>query len=131
MTSPGGDRAIQTTQSRGRTVLVVDDDPGVVRFVAFVLRRNGFQVLEADGAAEALDIARRHNSPIDLLLTDVVMPEVDGPSLWRSLNRLRPEAKVLFMSGHPGNESGLGSPFLRKPFVIHGLLQEIEQAFFR
>ncbi len=115
-------------QSSVRTILGVDDEPGVLRFVAFVLRRNGFHVLEAGGAAEALNIAREHSGPLDLLLSDVVMPEVDGPSLWRSLNRLRPEAKVLFMSGHSGTDPGLGSSLLRKPFAAPGLLQRVKQA---
>ena len=114
-------------QAPERTVVVVDDEPGVLRFVAFALRSRGYQVLEAAGAAEALLVSQKHSGPVHLLLTDVVMPGTDGLSLWQSLKILRPEAKVLFMSGHAGDGLQIDSLLVRKPFSVTDLLRKVEE----
>ncbi len=80
-------------------VLVVDDEPGVRTLVANLLRGQGYSVAEAGGGEEALDIAARDTNKLDLLLSDVSMPGVDGPTLAERLLGMRRVAKVLFISG--------------------------------
>ncbi|HWR54746.1 MAG TPA: response regulator [Bryobacteraceae bacterium] len=80
-------------------VLVVDDEPGVRTLVANLLRGRGYSVAEACGGEEALDVASRESNKIDLLLSDVSMPGVDGPTLAERLLATKRVAKVLFISG--------------------------------
>jgi CheY-like chemotaxis protein len=82
------------------------------------LRRLGYQVLEAADGADALAVADRFHGPIDLLLSDVVMPRMDGVELARRLGQARSSLKVMHMSGYPGDaRAGADdAPFLRKPF---------------
>jgi two-component system cell cycle sensor histidine kinase/response regulator CckA len=88
-------------------ITVVDDNPAVLQLAATVLRMKGYRVLEARCGADALDAAERHDKPIDLLLTDIDMPGMDGISLWREM-RARQETRVVFMSGRgmPGGVEG-------------------------
>ncbi len=109
------------------TIVVVDDEPGVLRFVARTLRARGYQVLEADSSTDALALARNYTGPIQLLLTDVVMPGGDGTSLWESFSEVRPETQVLFMSGLTTGMASFSSNFLRKPFGTHDLVSEVER----
>lgn len=95
------------------------------------LERNGFTVLAASGAAEALEVFAEHGSEIRLLITDVVMPGVSGPELARHLLRLAPELPVLFISSAFDAEfrSGWGGyPRLAKPFAEAELLALVRQA---
>ncbi len=110
-----------------QTIVLVDDEPGVLRFVALVLRGRGYRVLQAGGAAEALQLAQEHASPIHLLLTDVMMPGADGPALWESFSHVHPEARVLFMSGLVRDNWKFNSFFLRKPFAVHDLIEKVER----
>ncbi len=120
------------------TILVVDDDVRVRGAVVSTLRQSGWTVLEASGGAEALAIAAAHPSAIDLLLTDVVMPSMRGPELASRLADLRPDTRVLFMTGYADELAGLASsaaasqsPILRKPFtpsVLSGRIRELLQA---
>jgi CheY-like chemotaxis protein len=104
------------------TVLLVEDDPAVRALARQVLLRYGYQVLEAPVPSQAILIAKRHAGPIDLLLTDVVMPEMPGPEVARRLQEIRPEIRVLYMSGYAEESMigdgviGRGSNFLQKPF---------------
>src|SRR6516164_7678524 len=85
---------------RDFTITVADDNRGVLELVSRVLRMQGYQVLEANSGPEALHVAERHDRPVDLLLTDVEMPGMDGIELSRFLRAQRPETKVIFMSGN-------------------------------
>jgi CheY-like chemotaxis protein len=104
------------------TVLLVEDDAAVRALAREVLRRLGYIVLEAGSPSHAIAIAEDHVGPIDALLTDVVMPEMRGPELAARLGTIRPDAKVIYMSGYTGDAAvrhGLlehGDAFLEKPF---------------
>jgi CheY-like chemotaxis protein len=119
----------------GGTILVVDDERVVRRVVARMLERSGYTVLTAGDGPEALEISDTHDGRIDLLLTDMVLPGMPGPEVAELLTSRRPETRVLFSSGYPGDEitrRGLNadSPYLEKPFshetlslVVSGLLE--------
>ena len=115
-------------QAGSEAVLLVEDDDSVRMFSARVLRRAGYQVVEASSADQGLEIARsaRH---IDVMITDIVMPDLDGCELARRVQARRPDVKVLFMSGYVGDglrANGLSSnprPLLAKPFTANGLLR--------
>jgi two-component system cell cycle sensor histidine kinase/response regulator CckA len=105
--------------ARGR-VLVVDDEPMVLRLMVATLERSGHRVLAAHDAVSAMRIAANADEPIDLLISDVVMPGFSGPALARRIRALRPELPVIFVSGfHDDAEldtSAALGPLLRKPF---------------
>ena len=112
------------------TVLVVEDESGIRALMRKILRKQGYQVLEASQGEEALRIARGHRGPIHLLLTDVVMPKMSGRQLAEKLQAERPDVKVLFVSGYTDEDlaqSGPlppGSAFLQKPFSLATLLDK-------
>ncbi|MEJ0043620.1 MAG: response regulator [Rhizomicrobium sp.] len=81
------------------TILLVEDEEAVRSFAARALKMRGYSVLEASGGEEALEIVKNAKAPIDLLITDVVMPNMDGPTLVRAVKRIKPEMAVIFMSG--------------------------------
>jgi two-component system, cell cycle sensor histidine kinase and response regulator CckA len=115
------------------TVLVLDDEDSVRRLVAAVLESAGYEVLQASEGARALDIARSHNGPIQLLITDLTMPEMDGREAAKVITAVRPQCRVLFMSGYPAQAvfpSGSLGPtegFVQKPFVPRVLLQRVRE----
>jgi two-component system cell cycle sensor histidine kinase/response regulator CckA len=113
---------------RGKTVLIVDDEPGIVNFVAAVLSSNGYGVLEATDPVAALRLAEQHTGPIDLLLTDVRMPGLLGPELCERMRPQRPETRYLLMSGEPGGVPIQDLPLLAKPFLVPELLECIRRA---
>jgi len=119
---------------RAVTVLAVDDEETVLALVRTMLWKAGFTVLEAGEGAEALRIASEHAAPIDLLLTDILMPDMSGYELADKLESMRPDTKVLFMSGYRDKvlvEStgriAAAAPLLRKPFTQYALVAKIEE----
>ena len=115
------------------TLLLVEDEAAVRRLTRRVLEERGYRVLEAADGNEALTISRRHGGPIHLLLTDVVMPRMNGRELAAIFSAERPEARVLYMSGYPDDsvlQAGLGGqvPFLQKPFTPDGLAAKLRDA---
>jgi two-component system, cell cycle sensor histidine kinase and response regulator CckA len=104
------------------TVLVVDDEPFVRQFVAKALEHDGFAVLVATGAEDALDVARTHRGRIDLVLTDVCMPRMRGTELVPLLMARRPGLRSVYMSGNT-REVPIGQvqPLLEKPFTLAAL----------
>jgi PAS domain S-box-containing protein len=116
------------------TVLLAEDEDGVRALVLAVLRRSGYSVLEARDGEEALVLAANHPGPIHLLLTDVVMPRLSGGRLARRLTHLRPETRVLFMSGFADSTlvrhevvSG-DADCLLKPFTPDDLARKVREA---
>jgi PAS domain S-box-containing protein len=116
------------------TVLVVEDEEQVLRVVSGVLRRCGYHVLAASSPAEALLLSEQHTGEIDLLLSDVVMPLLNGQQLADRLRRTRPGMNVAFMSGYTANAiEGRelltpGFVLIQKPFSTSTLLQKIREA---
>jgi DNA-binding NtrC family response regulator len=112
-----------------RTILIVDDDPQILRLVAKMLRARPFKILLAPRPGEALEICERE--PVHLLISDVAMPEMDGNKLAEKVLRLHPETRVLLISGHFKEEpptSGTGRVrFLKKPFFPSDLLGSMRQ----
>jgi two-component system, cell cycle sensor histidine kinase and response regulator CckA len=115
------------------TVLVLEDDPLLRKLVSIALADGGYSVLAEETVAAALAVAERHSGPIHLLLTDVAMPGMSGPEAASKLVTLRPEARVLFMSGYPGGALGHPHPLppgallLEKPFSRRVLLQKVRE----
>ncbi len=120
--------------SRGReTILLVEDSGPVRRLVERMLSRKGYTVLVAESATAALRHCSRHDGPIDLLLTDVVLPRISGPEIARQARELRPELRVLYMSGFTDEtltQHGLSSlepDLLAKPFSSSTVLARVRQ----
>jgi DNA-binding response OmpR family regulator len=105
------------------TVLIVEDEPALLEVVKAILRRAGYNPLTASDALEAILLSRTFTSDIHLLLTDVVMPGMDGFALAHQLLAERPEMRVLVMSAHTQKCTRL--PFLRKPFHREQLLENV------
>jgi PAS domain S-box-containing protein len=110
------------------TVLLAEDDEAVRDFVAFELKRLGYRVLQANDGIEALGVAAAFGGQIDLLLSDVVMPRLDGRELARRLLESRPGLKVVHMSGYPGEGGHPNGHGLAKPFDRHQLARCIRDA---
>ncbi|MGO9119531.1 MAG: PAS domain S-box protein [Desulfomonilaceae bacterium] len=113
------------------TVLVVEDEATVRHLTCEMLENLGYTVMRASDPVQAIDICREHSGPIDLLLTDVVMPQMDGRSLYRQLSPERPEMKVLYVSGYTEDaivHHGVldhDVNFLQKPFTVFGLTSKV------
>jgi signal transduction histidine kinase/CheY-like chemotaxis protein len=109
------------------TVLLVEDEPGVRAFAARMLRSQGYTVVEASSGEHAMSQVAEFHEPIDLLLTDVVMPGMSGRQLAKRMLETRPDLKVLFMSGYTDNvmaQHGVlepGTELLQKPFTLRSL----------
>jgi len=115
------------------SVLLVEDEPEVRRLVEKLLGLRGYTVLSAANPSEAIAIARRHEAPIELLLTDVIMPGMNGRDLARILAETRPRMKVLYMSGYTDaaiSQQGIlapGTAFLSKPFTPDALARKVRE----
>jgi two-component system cell cycle sensor histidine kinase/response regulator CckA len=116
------------------TVLLVEDEDAVRSFAVRALAQRGYRVLEATTGTEALDLFRSHHGDVDLVVSDVVMPEMDGPTLCDELRRERPDLKVIFISGYAEdafrqhlaeNEDFM---FLQKPFDLKQLAAAVKAA---
>jgi len=122
--------AIKDLTGLGTVMLVEDDDP-VRIFGARALRNKGYKVIEATSGEAALDLIRNAAEKIDLLITDVVMPHMDGPGLVREVREIHPEMKVIFISGYTEDafrqrlDSDSGIDFLPKPFSLKELAAKV------
>jgi PAS domain S-box-containing protein len=115
------------------TILLAEDEDEVRELLRDVLEMHGHTVLEANGPVQGIEVADAYEGPIDLLLTDVVMPGGTGRDLARAIALRRPDTKVLYMSGYPdagGSPQGVlepGVPFLPKPFTRDVLLAKVQE----
>ena len=102
-------------------ILVVDDEESVRKLVAFTVQSDGSHVLISGGGTEALELSRRHDGHIDLLISDLLMPGMNGVELAQVLTKERPQTRVLLISGTPEMEVPPTFQFLKKPFTIAAL----------
>jgi CheY-like chemotaxis protein len=112
------------TESRPKTVLLVDDDPVIVKLVSNIVTSGGFKLLVATSGAAALQLSKGYIGEIDLLLSDFQMPQMSGIGLATQITHDRPKIKVLLISGFPEGILVLneGWHFLAKPFIPSQLL---------
>ncbi|HEY9139819.1 MAG TPA: PAS domain S-box protein, partial [Bryobacteraceae bacterium] len=128
-----GETARSPGANGGETILVVEDQEAVRRLTVAMLKLCGYQILEAAEAGEALDVAQRHSGEIHLLLTDVVLPGINGKELSERLRILRPKLKVLFTSGYTaeiiGHRGvlGHGLAYIPKPFGPDTLAAKVRE----
>jgi len=132
--APGRDRPHLPHPSPGtETVLLAEDEEVVRRLAREVLSGNGYKVIEAGNGREALLVAEAYRGEINLLLTDVVMPKMSGRELTERIRRIRPDLRILYMSGYTDDailrhgvlENGI--PFLQKPFTPEGLSRKVRE----
>jgi CheY-like chemotaxis protein len=121
----------ELSQAGAQPVILVAEDEVLVRnFVCLQLQRDGYQVLAAADGVEALQVARAYTGTIHLLLTDVVMPRMDGLALARQMLEERPGTRILVMSGRvvsEGREQTIDLPFIKKPFVAKLLREKVKE----
>ncbi len=122
----------QTTQG-SETILLVEDEESLRNLAYELLSQNGYNVLVAKDGAEAIELARRHEGSLHLLLTDVVMARMSGPALAESLVSARPDMKILYMSGYADHSTALvsslqsGSSLLQKPYTRDDLIRKVRE----
>jgi len=118
----------------GGTILAVDDDRSVLGLLEHALREAGYNVLPADGGWSAIEAFERSTVPVDLLLTDVIMPDLTGPVVAERLLAKKPSLQVLFISGFHDAEllqrfvTSKGFTLLPKPFTVNSLLRTVEES---
>jgi CheY-like chemotaxis protein len=119
---------------RAATILLTEDEDDVRELLTDLLSAQGYSVVAANSPDDAYAVAAKYDKPIDLLLTDVVMPGGTGPDLARRLAAVRPGLKVLYISGYPEHGSSAngsvldpGAPFLQKPFTRDLLLEKVRE----
>ncbi len=123
-----------TAESLRETILVVDDEAGIRALIVKILRRERYRVLEAGSAAEAVAAAAAHGGPIQLLLTDVMLPDRNGRQLATQLLETRPGLRVVYISGFTDDETVRtgafppGARFLQKPFTLGALMGTAREA---
>ena len=116
-----------------KTVLVVDDEALIRMIVKKVLGKAGYTLLEADSGASAIAQAGAHPGTIDLLLSDLQLPDIRGTEVYDTLKKTHPAMRVLFMSGFGAQDSAradseLGDHFLQKPFSLSDLEEAVSRA---
>jgi len=129
----GSVRSSQSATGGSETVLLVEDEESVRQLVRETLETKGYKVLEADHGEAALRIASSHQGPIDMLITDVVMPGMSGRELSKQLCASHPQTRVLFLSGYTEDaivhQGALepGTAFLQKPFTLQILSRKVRE----
>src|SRR5689334_19075458 len=122
---------------RDATILAVDDDLSVLGMLENALSEAGYRVIPANGGWSAVEAFEKSSHPIDLLLTDVIMPDLTGPVLAERLRARQPGLPVLFISGFHDADlvqrfaGDKGFSVLSKPFTVDGLLREVRESLTR
>jgi CheY-like chemotaxis protein len=129
--------AVQRAASEACTILLAEDEQGVRTFLEMALRRAGHRVIAAGTGPDALIAGQNAAQPIDLLITDVVMPGLSGPDVADQLRRIHPGMRVLFLSGYsshpalPERVTAEPASFLQKPFTVETLLARVHERLAR
>ncbi len=124
---------VKAPRADGETILVVEDEPAILRLTTKMLEREGYTVLASCAPEEAVRLAREHAGVIQLLMTDVVMPAMNGQELARQIVALRPAIRCLFMSGYAADvitrrgELAADGHFISKPFTRHDMAAKLRQ----
>jgi two-component system cell cycle sensor histidine kinase/response regulator CckA len=114
-------------------ILLVEDEESVRAFSARALRATGYEVFEADGGEEALEVLEDLDYKIDLMISDVVMPEMDGPTLLKQLRQTMPDLKVIFVSGYAEEsvrrdiQDDQSVEFLPKPYSLDQINTKVKE----
>ena len=125
------------TQGLEETILLVEDEPSILKVGTSMLKELGYQVLAVCSSGEAVQLARTHTGKIHVLMTDVVMPEMNGRELADRIVAIRPDIKCLFMSGYTSNaivHRGVldeGISFIQKPFSMQALAAKVSEVLGR
>jgi nitrogen-specific signal transduction histidine kinase/ActR/RegA family two-component response regulator len=131
--APVAGSTLPERQAGTETILLVEDEDGVRNLARQLLQKHGYSVLDTRHGGEALLVCERHQGAIHLLLTDVILSQMSGRDLARRLAQIRPQMKVLYMSGYSGDaveQHGvfdLGVHFLQKPFSAEGLISKVRE----
>ncbi len=126
--SPSRRREPRSDVPRGRErILLVEDEEPVRALAVRILERQGYVVLSARDGEEALAISRSDPKEIALLVTDIVMPKINGRRLAADITAQRPELRVLLVSGYTNNRSAIGEPFLSKPYTPESLAKKVRE----
>jgi CheY-like chemotaxis protein len=119
------------------TILIVEDDEGVRKLAIRILEKQGYVVLESSQGDDALHLCEEHQGPIHLIVTDVVMPVMNGYELTKRLTLHHPGAKILYMSGYTNNSiihHGIlekGTNYIQKPFTVDSLAKKVREVLDR
>lgn len=127
---------VETSTSEAETILVIEDEPPVLALVAEILKNEGYNVLSAENGKEAIALISGYSGPLDLIVTDVVMPGLNGRETVERLSEIRPDIPVVFMSGYSDNisitrNSAGGVAFISKPFTPATLVLKVKEALNR
>jgi two-component system cell cycle sensor histidine kinase/response regulator CckA len=118
-------------------VLLVEDEDAVRSFAVEALKRQGYEVIQASSGAEALELMDVNPSKVDIVVSDVIMPELDGPSMFKELRKSDPDLKIIFMSGYPDDafknnlDPDTKFAFLQKPFSLAQLAAKVKEELAR
>jgi two-component system cell cycle sensor histidine kinase/response regulator CckA len=123
--------AASVAQPDSKHVLLAEDEPMIRSLMQQLLDLWGYRVLPASNGREALEIAEEHKGPIHLLVSDVTMPEMEGPELAEKLKAKRPGLRVILLSGYSHREIVLqrGWEFIQKPFRLQALKAAVEESW--
>jgi CheY-like chemotaxis protein len=130
---PASDSSDSLIMGRGETVLLVEDETAMLQIAEHMLKRLGYKVLTADTPGTALHLAEAHADRIDLLLTDIIMPEMNGRELEKRIAGIIPGLKCLFISGYPAEAiadydgHGANRSIIQKPFRLNNLATKIAE----
>src|SRR6202163_3985657 len=133
MWTPRRTRAPRSTSFYRGTILLVEDEEGLRSLNARGLRSRGYSVIEASNGIEAMEALEEKNGAVDLVVSDVVMPEMDGPTLLKEMRGRNPDLKIIFVSGYAEDAFEKSLPenqqfaFLPKPFTLSQLVAAVKE----